>query len=296
MNSFTRRTFLKATALSAIAAATAPTVAETKARYKLIGFTKPFQDLSAEECADTVAQIGWDGIECPVRSKGQIEPERAVDELPKLIEVLKKSGREVTVITTDVKSADNNSEKLLRLAAKLGIKRYRLGFFDYEQGKPIPDQVKAMTSRLAEIAAMNKQIGILGGIQNHSGAERFGCAVWDIWTAIKDLDPHYLGNFFDIGHATIEGGSSWPIEARLMQPHMMTVSVKDFVWQKTAKGAKSKWVPLGEGLLNRAFFEWLKTTNYSGPIDHHAEYEHGKGKEMIAKMQKDVKILREWLA
>ena len=33
-----------------------------------------------------------------------------------------------------------------------------------------------------------------------------------------------------------------------------------------------------------------------GPIDHHAEYEHGKGKEMVAKLQKDVKILREWLA
>jgi sugar phosphate isomerase/epimerase len=296
MNSFTRRTFLKATALSAIAAATTPAFAETKTRYKLIGFTKPFQDLSAEECADTVAQVGWDGIECPVRSKGQIEPERAADELPKLIEALKKHGKEVTVVTTDVKAADNASEKLLRLAAKLGIKRYRLGFFDYEKDKTIPDQVKAMTSRLADIAAMNKQIGILGGIQNHSGAERFGCAVWDIWTAIKDLDPHYLGNFFDIGHATIEGGSSWPIEARLMQPHMMTVSVKDFVWEKTAKGARSKWVPLGEGLLNRAFFEWLKTTNYSGPIDHHAEYEHGKGKEMVAKLQKDVKILREWLA
>src|SRR6476661_1306996 len=105
MNSLTRRTFLKATALSAIAAATTPTFAETKTRYKLIGFTKPFQDLSAEECADTVAQVGWDGIECPVRSKGQIEPERAADELPKLIEALKKHGKEVTVVTTDVKAA-----------------------------------------------------------------------------------------------------------------------------------------------------------------------------------------------
>jgi sugar phosphate isomerase/epimerase len=296
MNTFTRRTFLKTTAMATIAAATAPAFGQTKTRYQLIGFTKPFQNLSAEECGDTVAQIGWDGIECPVRSKGQIEPERAADELPKLIDSLKKHGKEVTVITTAVKAADNSSEKLLRLAAKLGIKRYRLGFFDYENNKPIPAQVQEMTAILRDIAAMNKQIGILGGIQNHSGSERFGCAVWDIWTAIKDLDPHYLGNFFDIGHATIEGGSSWPIEARLMQPHMMTISVKDFIWEKTAKGAKSKWVPLGEGLLNPSFFTWLKTTNYTGPIDHHAEYDHGQGPAMIAKLQKDVKLLREWLS
>ena len=296
MNSLTRRTFLKTTTMATIAAAASPAFAQTKFRYKLIGFSKPFQALGHEECADTVEQIGWDGIECPVRADGQIKAPQAPDELPKLIEALKKRGKEVTVITTDVKDADKDSEKLLRLAAKLGIKRYRLGFFEYDKSKAIPDQVKAMTSRLAEIAAMNKEIGILGGIQNHSGSERFGCAVWDIWTAIKDLDPHYLGNFFDIGHATIEGGSSWPIEARLMQPHMMTVSVKDFVWEKTPKGGRSKWVPLGEGLVSRSFFDWLKTTNYNGPIDHHAEYDHGKGDEMIAKLKKDVAVLREWLA
>jgi sugar phosphate isomerase/epimerase len=294
MKTITRRTFLAA-AVAATAVVTKPLLAEEPKHCKIIGFTKPFQDLGPEECANTVAQIGWDGIECPVRRKGQIEPEKAADELPRLIEALKKRGKEVTVITTDVKKADAESEKLLRLASKLGIKRYRLGFFDYDQNKPIVDQVKAMTGLLGEIAAMNKEIGILGGIQNHSGAQYFGCAVWDIWAAIKDLDPRYLGSFFDIGHATIEGGSSWPIEARLMQPHMITVSVKDFIWEKTPTGAKSKWVPLGDGLLSKTFFDWLKTTNYNGPIDHHAEYDHGQGPAMIAKLRNDVKILREWL-
>src|SRR5205085_4082968 len=119
-------------AAGALALATTPIVAADN-KYKIIGFTKPFQELSHEECADVVEQAGWDGIECPVRAKGQIEPERAEEELPKLIEALKKRGKEFTVITTDVKKADNASEKILRTAAKLGIKRYRLGFFDYEK-------------------------------------------------------------------------------------------------------------------------------------------------------------------
>lgn len=288
-----RRQFLAATAL---ACATPLAFAQTNARYKIIGFTKPFQDLDHEQCADTVAEIGWDGIECPVRSKGQIEPARAADELPKLIEALKKHGKEVTLITTDIVKADASSQKLLRLAAQLGIKRYRLGALSYNLSKPIPPQVNEAAAAFRDIAAMNKEIGITGGVQNHSGADRFGCAIWDIWTAIKDLDPSHLGTIFDIGHATVEGGLSWPIEARLMEPHFVAVYVKDPRLQKTPRAPRAEWVPLGEGLLGKAFFDWLKTTKFNGPISHHAEYDHGKGKEMIAKLQKDMKVLRDWLA
>jgi sugar phosphate isomerase/epimerase len=296
MNPTTRRTFLKSTALGALAFATAPTFAEGRIRYTLVGFTKPFQELGHEECADTVAQIGWDAIECPVRAKGQIEPDAAPDKLPELIEALQKRGKEIAILATDVTSADKESERLLRLASKLGIKRYRVGFIRYDQKKPIAEQVRETAAKMRDLAALNKELGINGGIQNHSGAQYFGCAVWDIWTAIKDLDPRHLGSYFDIAHATIEGGLDWPTHARLMEKYLMTVSVKDFVWEKAQNGAKTKWVPIGEGYVNKNFFSWLKATDFKGPISHHVEYDHGKGQEMIAKIQHDVKILKEWLA
>ena len=49
----------------ASAAADAP-----NGRFKIIGFSKEFQTLNAEDIADIVAEIGWDGIECFVRPKG----------------------------------------------------------------------------------------------------------------------------------------------------------------------------------------------------------------------------------
>src|SRR4051812_29882780 len=56
LNPLTRRGFLKTAALATVTiAAAAPAFAETRTRYKLIGFTKPFQDLAPEQCADTVA-------------------------------------------------------------------------------------------------------------------------------------------------------------------------------------------------------------------------------------------------
>lgn len=130
----TRRHFIQSLSAAAMAASVSSFAQAPAKSYKIIGFTKPFQDLDHEQTADTVAQIGWDGIEIPVRPKGQIEPERAADELPKLIEALKKRGKEITVITTSITTADQpDAAPLLRAAVKLGIKRYRLGFFKYTE-------------------------------------------------------------------------------------------------------------------------------------------------------------------
>ena len=63
-------------------------------RWPIIGFSKPFQTLGPEQTADTVAEIGWDGIECPVRAKGQVLPERVEEDLPKFVEALRQRGSE----------------------------------------------------------------------------------------------------------------------------------------------------------------------------------------------------------
>src|SRR3954463_157249 len=101
-------------------------------RFPLIGFSKPFQGLDAERTAELVAAVGWDGIECPVRARGQIEPERVADELPKFAEALRRRGRDVHLVATDITSLKTpHAEKVLRTLAGLGLRRFRLGFFTY---------------------------------------------------------------------------------------------------------------------------------------------------------------------
>lgn len=281
---------------AALAGIDAAGPADAPGRWRILGFSKPFQDLSIEETAETVAEIGWDGIECPVRPQGQIEPERAADELPRLVEALKRRGKEVGLLTTAIISARQpHAESLLRLAARLGIRRYRLGFFRYDLKRPIPDQLKEIGAALRDLEALNLELGLQAGFQNHSGGDYVGAPVWDIWTMIRELDPQRMGICFDIGHATVEGGTSWPIEARLAQGRFTAVFVKDFIWQRTDKGWQPKWVTLGEGMLDRSFFAWLKTTGFNGPFSQHHEYDHGRGKPMITRMQQDLKVLKEWL-
>src|SRR5688572_33323798 len=114
--SFNRRNFI-ITSAATLSGTLTPFAQDSRAdrRFDLIGFIKPLQKLSYTEIADISAEIGWHGIECPVRKGGTIEPPAVEDELPKLIEALKKNKLELPVIATDVEDAvDPLSQRVLR--------------------------------------------------------------------------------------------------------------------------------------------------------------------------------------
>ena len=295
-----RRDFAKQSALAvaALAAGTTSGVAAPVAPWKIIAFSKPFDKLSPDDTADLVADVGWDGIECAVRAKsGHVAPERVEEDLPKMAEALKKRGKTIEIVTTEIVKLDPLAERILRTCAKLGIKKYRFGFSKYTKDKPVADTVREQGAALKDLAKFNAELGVQGGWQNHSGADYVGAPIWDVWTIIRDLDPKHIGMCFDIGHATLEGGLSWPVQARLMEPFYVAVYLKDFYWQKGEKGWQPLWCNFGEGAVQRSFLTNLKTTGFTGPLSQHHEYKTlGAGKEMIANMKKDLAKLREWLA
>lgn len=299
MKNLSRRNFLVGAAAGAALAGIVPLPlpAQPAAARKrpLVVFSKAFQHLNFDDTADLVAEVGWDGIECPVRKGGQVLPERVEEDLPKMVEALKKRGKVLAIATTDVRGVTPLNEKVLRTAAKLGIRLYRLSYWRYDLSRPIPDQLNEIKAQLKDLVAMNKQIGVCGGIQNHSGTGYVGGPVWDIHELIKDFDPAHLGVFFDIAHATVEGGYAWQAHAKLMEPRFKSIYLKDFFWQKGAKNWAAKWCPFGQGMVNRAFVEQLKTTPFAGPISHHVEFEIGKGAGMKAALQADFATVRNWL-
>ncbi|MEQ1859739.1 MAG: sugar phosphate isomerase/epimerase family protein [Chthoniobacteraceae bacterium] len=292
-----RRTFLRTSSAAALAT---PLVAraEAPAISPLIFFSKSIQTATFDRTAEVVADVGWQGIELPLRAKGQVLPERVEEDLPKMVEALKKRGLVVGLITTDITGTDSPlAEKVLKTAKALGITRYRMGITRYDLDKPIKAQLDELKPRCRDLAAMNKQLGVRGGWQNHSGAKYVGCTIWDLHELMRDLDPAALGVCFDIGHATLEGGKAWEVDARLILPWITCVYVKDFAWERGAKGGfEPKWGPLGSGAVRREFFDWLKKSGYRGPISQHCEYLTGDGPEQVAQYKKDCTLLREWLA
>lgn len=290
-----RRTFLQS---AAVAAAWRPVRAGQPPVWKVGGFTKPIQDLSFEETARVASEVGWDGIELALRAGGHVLPERVEDDLPKLVSALRARGQEVLVIATDVRGPDAVSQRVLRAAAREGIRLYRTGYFRYRDGVSIPKQLAEIRAELVDLAAFNKEASVTGLMQNHSGNGYVGSAVWDLHTLLEQFDSRQLGVHFDIGHATVEAGLSWPTNFALVQDRVGAVIVKDFTWSRTpGRGGSPEWCPIGQGMVQPRFFALLKASGFSGPITMQYEYpfENPGIEARVRALTADNAQLRAWL-
>lgn len=281
-------------ALASVAVSAAPLMTSAAGKtFPIAAFEKSIQHLPAEEMADMLAELGFMGVATAVRPKGRVLPERVEEDLPKLLEVLSKRKLEVTEMTTAITDvSDPLAQKVLRTAAKLGIKRYRLGAWKYDLKKPIAEQVEAKRPVVKDLAALNKELGLTAVYQVHSGVNYFGAAVWDIYDLFKQHDPKHVAIAYDIRHATVEGGTVWELNFILIKSHLGLVYAKDFVWQ----GAKALNVPLGEGMVNPKFYQMVKAMGYDKPVLLHVEYPLAEdAKTLREAYRKDLATLRGYL-
>lgn len=271
-------------------------------------FSKPLHWLSYAETAKLLAETGYGGIDYTVRPEGHVLPEKAETDLPRAVEAADKAGLKVEMITTAIVSArDKHTEPLLRTAAKLGVKFYRLGNFNYDFKLGVLESLEKHQAALKELAQLNQSLGLHGAIQNHAGT-RVGAPVWDLHALLRDFDPRWLGVQYDIRHATTEGGQSWPLGLRLLKPWIRCTDIKDFKWVQTPGKATIEGTPLGEGIVPfDAYFKLVRELGVGGPMSVHLEYppfERGpkfasdaeKRAAFVTALKKDVAVLKAHLA
>lgn len=292
-----RRHFLELSTLAAASAAicTAQDTTATATRPRLV-FTKFLEQLPFDQLAAKIAALGVDGLEAPIRKGGHIEPAQAADKLPEFVAALAKEKLKVGILTTDIVRVDKGSETLLRTALAQGIKHYRLGPYEYDLKKPIAPQLLEVRAKLKDLAAMNKELGVQGQFQNHRGNNRVGSPLWDLITALEDINPAQLGIAFDFAHATVEGANAWELNLRRAASHVVAVYFKDY----KLEGRNWNPCPLGEGCVgpkSAAVVKEILPANT--PFSLHIEYVGGGGEERVAKtleaMKQDLATLDNWL-
>jgi sugar phosphate isomerase/epimerase len=285
------------------AVATSP---EQAAAQPITVFTKHLQWLDYDELAQVVAETGFDGLDLTVRPGGHVEPERVAEDLPRAVRAARDAGLVVPMITTTIIDArDSHTLPILRAANGEGIAFYRMGPLRYPAGVSVTDAIEKMRPLMRDLARSNERFGIQGAYQNHAGV-RVGGPVWDLHLLLRELDPRWIGVQYDIRHATVEGGSSWPLGLRLVAPYVRTTDIKDFHWAKDGDRWVPRTVPLGEGMVDfRQYFELVKELGISGPISVHYEYAPLEGRnelapperrqEAITLMRRDLQHLRALL-
>ncbi len=310
-NNVSRRFFLEKTALASTgtmigmpAISTAANVLIEEKGLHISIFSKHLQFLSYQEAAEAAAEIGFDGVDWTVRPKGHVLPENVGQDLPLAIEALKKVSFAPLLMTSGISSVeDEYTEKVLRSAAELGVKFYRMGYYRFDETKSIPQDIQGIKKQVERLVLLNKELHIQGMFQNHAGSY-LGAAIWEIWELIKDTDPNFMGCQYDIRHAAAEGGMSWPTGLRLIEPRINSIVLKDYKWSNEGGKWKLLNVPIGEGMVDfTTYFKLLKKYKIDVPVSMHYEYdlggaEHGDRKISIPQktifqtMKKDLDKVR----
>ncbi len=221
--------------------------------------------------------LGVSGPDLTVRRKGLVPPDQVATELPKAHAAFAERGMSIPMITTEITSAsDPNAMAVLEAAAKVKIRHYKLGYSRYGDLNHWSETINSTRVKLQELAKVNRRLGLRAGMHNHSG-DSVGCCVWDNFEILKGVDEAAIGFYFDPAQATIEGGKmGWNLSFRRVMPRIMMVALKDFIWEKSDKGWRTRWVPLGEGMVNwDAAIPLLKSAPFTGPISMHIEYDPG---------------------
>jgi L-ribulose-5-phosphate 3-epimerase len=102
-------------------------------------------------------KIGFDAIEWNVRAGGHIEPAQVERDLPRAVELTRKAGLAVDMITTSIQDAKSpHAEPILRAMKGLDIRYYRGGqYFRYDYTRDLTQQLEELKPRVASIAALN---------------------------------------------------------------------------------------------------------------------------------------------
>jgi sugar phosphate isomerase/epimerase len=299
-NQYSRRSFITTMAMTGAAM---PFVASagyfTKANSLLSSqpihvFSKPLQWLGYDDLAAILAEAGAEGIDLSVRPGGHVEPEKVKEDLPRAVEAARKAGLIVNMMVTSITSADDKfTEPILKTASSLGIKFYRLGYYEYNETAGIWNSLQKIKPELKKLEALNKKYNIHGAYQNHSGT-RVGGPVWDIHELIRDLDPAFVGCQYDVRHAVVEGGTSWSTGFKLLAPWIKCTDLKDSSWVKKGNKWIAEVVPIGEGFVNfNEYFGLIKKYNIKGPASVHFEYSPFEPPNLVMPLPEKRKLLLE---
>ncbi|MYB76383.1 MAG: TIM barrel protein [Chloroflexi bacterium] len=273
---------------------------------KYLMLSKPLENLSYAELADTVADLGMDGVDLTVRSPGHVLPERVKADLPQAAQAIRSRGLEIGWLTTAIESADSpHAEDILATAADLGIKQFKLGYYRYAGFGEMRRQIAEVREQLHGIEALCQQYGIQAGVHAHDGPT-LSATTHVVSLMLEGFDPAALCYYPDLGHIGIEGSfGGWIHGLDLLADRINMLALENlaqFQEVDSETGAthwRPKVVPFDQGFIPfPEAFTYLKQIGYAGYASFQAEYRGPNSfrdldqAELLAQVRRDLQYTK----
>jgi len=243
-------------------------------------FTKPWK-MPLPELGEFVHELGFDGVELPVRPGYQVLPENVAKGLPEAARVLADSGVQIASI------AGPTDEPTLAACAEAGVPIIRICVsIDAEKGY-LAEEARLQREYDALVPLLEKH-GVTIGIQNH--CDLCVANAMGMRTLIGKYDPRHFGAVWDPAHCALDGERP-ELAIDIVWSHLCMVNLKNAIW-RPKKGPEAEvaewvsyWTSGRQGLCHwPTVARLLSDRGYHGPVCLTAEYsDHDSTQRLIAE-------------
>jgi sugar phosphate isomerase/epimerase len=231
-------------------------------------FTKPWKNIGVTELAKFISNLGFDGIEFPLRQGFQVEPANAEKELPKLVKHLEDYGLKIFSVASAL------DESVFAACAEAGVPIIRTMIQINEDGF-IP-AVRRAQQEFDETLPLCEKYGVKVGVQNHIGPSIANSA--GLLYLLEKYDPRHITAIWDAAHNGLEGEEP-EIGLSAVWSHLSMVNLKN-AFQRRTNGPEAdvaEWESYfttgRQGYASwRRVADYLKQKNYQGVVCLTAEY------------------------
>lgn len=273
---------------------------------KFVLFTDNLADLTIPEACAAARRAGFDGLDLTVRPGGHVLPENAGMGLPEARKAADAAGIALPMISTAITDDDSpHAEAIFAAAAHDGIRRLKLGYWDYQPFGTMAAQLDTARARLERLVKLGRRYAVMPCVHCHSG--RFlASGGAQLYLLLRDFAPGEVGAYVDPMHMTIEGGlAGWEMGLDLLAPWLALVGIKNFRWLPADRDGRGqqrwRWeycpLPDGQAPLPE-FVGYLKRLNYDGVVSLHSEYKGGSSfrrlgtPELLEQSAADLRFLK----
>jgi len=237
-------------------------------RFRCCAFTVMAPDLTPEACAQTLASLGFDGVEWRVTAPSPpdaatnywtgnlctIDINRLDEEASRVRLVCGQHGLQIPALGTYVSAADRATvRRCMAFAADVGCPQIRVGVPPYDGTRSYNQLYEEAVEHLDEVAALAKEYGVRANVELHMGSICPSASM--AHRLLARFDPQYVGAIYDPGNMVAEGMEAWQMGMELLGPYLAHVHVKNSRWEVASRdGSVVRWrhamCPLREGVVD----------------------------------------------